>query len=537
MLSMLFARSTLAALAVSLSFSVTDAAVADRRSSQAEGQRRGFLDYFNFFGKRQQSDACVPSNDYYQILSSHTSAAELCATLIGRPTETINVVVTPISTVTQLTSTRVATVHNLVSVTSTSTSTVTPASLAARAPEPTAAPDLSKRAANKEAINNFIRQLEESSSFDSTATALQSISSGLSSACDCLGQPTARITTATVTGPASPSGSSAECAALCSTYDSGANALVCQGFVYRNSNCYLKRSITNSTATVSPGSISGSLLRIGVFNDTNTPPLTSAASDLTLTSTSVALSTTTAIPQCGDNETTSSASSTYFSTEYTDAGGTVHMYWTSQYEYEAANRQVCTYNNTQVFTSTNVITIPATTYVSTVTTTGSGTGVRTVTSGNIVIVEASGSAEIAPGATVTTTGLATSTSTGATVLIPTTTTAVVGTFNTTIVSGGTTLVELFTYSSTSVSLLTIISETSTSNATGGSGISAPESTATATGGSTELNGIGFHWHFSPDGRLQRVSCQRKFDCNGRFQRVCTKQLHDDDYDHRHFSIL
>ncbi|GME50939.1 proteophosphoglycan ppg4 [Neofusicoccum parvum] len=504
---MLFARSTLAALAVSLSFSVTDAAVADRRSPQAEGQRRGFLDYFNFFGKRQQSDACVPSNDYYQILSSHTSAAELCATLIGRPTETINVVVTPISTVTQLTSTRVATVHNLVSVTSTSTSTVTPASLAARAPEPTAAPDLSKRAANKEAINNFIRQLEESSSFDSTATALQSISSGLSSACDCLGH--------------------------------DHNPSVCEDDtdLKQNSNCYLKRSITNSTATVSPGSISGSLLRIGVFNDTNTPPLTSAASDLTLTSTSVALSTTTAIPQCGDNETTSSASSTYFSTEYTDAGGTVHMYWTSQYEYEAANRQVCTYNNTQVFTSTNVITIPATTYVSTVTTTGSGTGVRTVTSGNIVIVEASGSAEIAPGATVTTTGLATSTSTGATVLIPTTTTAVVGTFNTTIVSGGTTLVELFTYSSTSVSLLTIISETSTSNATGGSGISAPESTATATGGSTELNGIGFHWHFSPDGRLQRVSCQRKFDCNRRFQRVCTKQLHDDDYDHRHFSII
>lgn len=95
MLSMLFARSPLAALAVSLSFAVTDAAVADRRSPAPAGLRKGFLDYFNLFGKRQD-DFCVPSNDYYQILSSHSSATELCETLLGRPTDTVNVVITPV---------------------------------------------------------------------------------------------------------------------------------------------------------------------------------------------------------------------------------------------------------------------------------------------------------------------------------------------------------------------------------------------------------------------------------------------------------
>lgn len=96
MLSMLFTRSPLAALAVSLSFAVTDAAVADRRSPAPEGLKKGFLDYLNFFGKRQD-DFCVPSNDYYEILSTHTGAPDLCLTLVGRPTDTVQVVATPIT--------------------------------------------------------------------------------------------------------------------------------------------------------------------------------------------------------------------------------------------------------------------------------------------------------------------------------------------------------------------------------------------------------------------------------------------------------
>lgn len=100
MLSMLFTRSTLAALAVSLSFSVTDAAVADRRSPVPEGENKGFLDYFNFFGKREDG-VCVPSNDYYSILSGFSAAPDLCATLIGRSTDTVSVVVTPLTYVNQ----------------------------------------------------------------------------------------------------------------------------------------------------------------------------------------------------------------------------------------------------------------------------------------------------------------------------------------------------------------------------------------------------------------------------------------------------
>lgn len=96
MLSMLLTRSTLAALAVSLSLSVTDAAVADRRSPAPEAQKKGLLDFFKLFGKREV-DYCVPSNDYYEILSTHSSASDLCATLLTRPTATSRVVVTPIS--------------------------------------------------------------------------------------------------------------------------------------------------------------------------------------------------------------------------------------------------------------------------------------------------------------------------------------------------------------------------------------------------------------------------------------------------------
>ena len=99
---MLFTRSTLAALAVSLSLHVADAAVADRRSPHPEGQKKGFLDYLNIFGKRQD-DVCVPSNDYYQILSTHESAPELCATLLGRSIATVNTFVTGVSYVVLLT--------------------------------------------------------------------------------------------------------------------------------------------------------------------------------------------------------------------------------------------------------------------------------------------------------------------------------------------------------------------------------------------------------------------------------------------------
>lgn len=109
----------------------------------------------------------------------------------------------PYSTVTVPTSTRIATVNNIVSVTVTSTTTVSPPSLAARAPEPTDAAKINKRAAHAELIREFIRQVQESSSFDSTQTALQSISSGLATACDCLGWPTPSTTTETLSAPAS----------------------------------------------------------------------------------------------------------------------------------------------------------------------------------------------------------------------------------------------------------------------------------------------------------------------------------------------
>ncbi|KAK7569688.1 hypothetical protein IWX91DRAFT_328014 [Phyllosticta citricarpa] len=193
---MLFTHSTLVALAASLSFSVSDAHIIQKRAPAPEKDVAGWMnDVYKRVFKRQE-DACVPSNDYYQCLSSHVSASDLCRTLIGQRTSTVVVPYTGTSTLTQVTSTRTATVNNFVSVTVTSTTTVGQ-TLRARAPEPTEAPVLDKRAANVANINNYIRQVQSNSTFDSTAFALKSISSGLSSACDCLGLPGPRTTTST----------------------------------------------------------------------------------------------------------------------------------------------------------------------------------------------------------------------------------------------------------------------------------------------------------------------------------------------------
>lgn len=85
---MLFTHSTLVALAASLSFSVSDAHVIQKKAPAPEKESTGWMnEVYNRIFRRQ--NACVPSNDYYQILSTHTSAADLCRTLIGQKTSTI----------------------------------------------------------------------------------------------------------------------------------------------------------------------------------------------------------------------------------------------------------------------------------------------------------------------------------------------------------------------------------------------------------------------------------------------------------------